>query len=174
MSINKRDQIKMVQNYISFTGKVNVILLGTLDSFFGDTLSTNEKIVFQVLDEDPIPIKEISLRTGLLLTTLTNIIDKMESKRLVKRIPSRTDRRVINIELAVASHQIKTRYDRLMKQIATVFLGFLSDEDRTDFTDILGRIVDLLTAESDDVQESFGALNEPLKSILAGQFKKEN
>ena len=168
--MNKRQQIKLIQDYISFFGKANVILLSTLDEFFGAPLSTNEKVVLQVLDDEPISITEISTRTGLLLTTLTNVIDKMEDKRLVRRRPSRTDRRVVNIELGMAGRQVKTKFDQLTAQISATFMGFLSEEDRNDVADTLNKIVQVLNAEADRVQDTFGNLIEPLKSILASQF----
>lgn len=168
--MNKNDQIKLVKNYISMIGKANIVLLSTLDDFFGAPLSTNEKVVLQVLDEDPISISEISRRTGLLLTTLTNVIDKMETKRLVRRRPSLKDRRVVNIELAVAGRQIKTKFDNLLSQISAAFLGFLPDDSRNSFTGQLDSIVQVLGAEADSVQDTFGSLIEPLKSILATQF----
>ncbi len=168
--MNKKDQIRLVKNYISMIGKANIVLLSTLDDFFGAPLSTNEKVVLQVLDDDPISISEISRRTGLLLTTLTNVIDKMETKRLVRRRPSLKDRRVVNIELAVAGRQIKTKFDNLLSQISSAFLGFLSDDSRNSFTGQLDNIVHVLGDEADSVQDTFGSLIEPLKSILATQF----
>ena len=59
--MKKKEQLKLIQDYVNLLGKTYIILLSSLDEFFGATLSTNEKVVLQVLDEEPISIKEVSI-----------------------------------------------------------------------------------------------------------------
>jgi len=127
----------------------------------------------QILDEEPISIKEISLRTGLALSTLTNVIDKMEAKRLVRRRQSRTDRRMVKIELEFAGRTIKKQFNRLIRQLSTTFLVILSEADRANFTSAMGKIAHILSESSDQVPDVFGALEEPFRLILSKQFKKK-
>ena len=172
--MENRDQVKMVQDYVNMMGKAYVIMLSTLDEYFGDSLSINEKVILQVLDETPISMSEISVRTGMLLTTLTSVIDKMEEKRLVRRRPSSTDRRKVEIELAVAGTHIKEKFNDLIAQLSSTFLAFLSDKDREDFAEMLDKIIKILAAEADSVRDRFGSLIEPLKTTLENQFKIED
>ena len=119
-----------------------------------------------VLDEEPISITEISQRTGLVLTTLTNVIDKMEEKRLVRRRPSMKDRRVVGIELAVAGRQVKSKFVELIGQLAAVFLELLPDDKGQDFANLLGEIVQVVSVEADTLENTHGTLLEPLKNTL--------
>jgi len=171
--MDTKDQVKLVQNYVGLMGKMYVILLRILDDYFGAPLSTNEKVVLLVLDEDPISITEISQRTGLLLTTLTNVIDKMEEKQLVRRRQSRTDRRVVKIELAVAGRHVRSSFDILLGQLSSAFLDFLPEKHRNDFTALLHETLQVIITEADTVQEAMGSLIEPLKQTLANQFKRD-
>ena len=168
--MTKTDQVKLIQGYINLIGKIYVILQSTLDDFFGEPLSTNEKVVLQVLDETPISITEISMRTGLVLTTLTNVIDKMEKKRLVRRRQSKKDRRVVEVDLAVAGRHIKEKFNHLVGELSSTFLDFIPKEDGEQFTDTLNKVVFLLADEVDNIQDAFGTMIEPLKNILVNQF----
>ena len=144
--MKKKDQIHLVQDYVNFMGKVYIILLSSLDEFFGSPLSTNEKVVLQILDEKSISMKEISQRTGLALSTLTNIIDKMEEKKLVRRRHSSRDRRMVKIELAVAGRRLKTRFNKLIELMSTNFIEILSESDRANFVSALEKITQVMAS----------------------------
>jgi len=167
------EQVKIVQDYVNLMGKIYIILLSSLDNFFGAPLSTNEKVVLQILDEQAISIKEISQRTGLALSTLTSVIDKMETKRLVRRRQSKTDRRMVKIEMAVTGRRVKNKFNGLIEQISLSLLEILGEEDRRNFTAVLANNARVLSSEKVQVQELFGALVEPLKMTLLTQFKKK-
>lgn len=171
--MKKQDQIDLVQDYMNLLGKVYIILLSSLDEFSDKSLSTNEKVVLQILDEKAISMKDISQRTGLALSTLTNIIDKMEEKKLVKRRHSRRDRRMVKIELATAGRRIKTRFNKLIKVISSTLLDILSEEDRHHFVGALQRISQVMSVEPVAVRDGFAGLVEPLRITLASQFKKK-
>ena len=167
------ERVKVIQDYVNLMGKTYIVLLSSLDEFLGSPLSTNEKVVLQILDEDPISIKEVSLRTGLALSTLTNVFDKMEDKRLVKRRHSRTDRRMVMIELDVAGRRLQARFNDLIKQISSAWLERLPEEDVNNFTSALVKTGFFLSVDSDDFQDGLKCLIEPLQITLAKQFKKK-
>ncbi len=170
--MGKQDQLKVIQDYVNLMGKTYIILLSSLDDFFGAPLSTNEKVVLQILDEDPISIKEISLRTGLALSTLTNVIDKMEEKRLVGRRHSRSDRRMVKIELDVAGRRVKSKFNSLVKQMSGALLDMLSEDDRKNFASALENTARTMSVEGDKMQDLLGSLIEPMKITLTRQFRK--
>jgi len=171
--MREKEQLELIQDYVNLMGKTYIILLSSLDEFLGSPLSTNEKVVLQILDEEPISIKEVSLRTGLALSTLTNVFDKMEEKRLVKRRHSRTDRRMVKIELDVTGRRLKLKFNDLVKQISSTMLEILSEEDRRDFTSALERTAGILAAETGNFRDMLESLIEPLKMTLARQFSKQ-
>jgi len=167
------DRVKLIQNYFNLMGKTYIILLSSLEEFLGAPLSMNEKVVLQVLDENPISIKEVSMRTGLALSTLTNVIDKMEEKRLVRRRHSRTDRRKVKIELDSAGRRLQAKFNDLIMQISSTWLERLPEEDRRNFTSALEKTGFFLSVESEDFQDGLSSLIEPLQITLAKQFRKK-
>jgi DNA-binding MarR family transcriptional regulator len=171
--MKQSDRVKVIQDYVNLLGKTYIILLSSLDEFLGLPLSTNEKVVMQVLDDEPISIKEISLRTGLALSTLTNVFDKMEDKRLVKRRHSRTDRRMVMIELDVAGRRLQARFNELIKQISSAWLESLPEEDGRNFTSALHKTGFFLSVDSEGFQDGLSSLIEPLQITVAKQFKRK-
>lgn len=171
--MKKGERVKLIQDYFNLMGKTYIILLSSLDEFHGSPLSMNEKVVMQVLDENPISIKEVSMRTGLALSTLTNVLDKMEEKRLVKRRHSRTDRRRVKIELAGAGRRLQARFNELIRQISSTWLKRLPEEDRRNFTTALEKTGFFLSVDSEDFQDGLSSLIEPLEITLAKQFRKK-
>jgi DNA-binding MarR family transcriptional regulator len=171
--MKEADRVKVIQDYFNLMGKTYIILLSSLDEFFGAALSMNEKVVMQVLDENPISIKEVSMRTGLALSTLTNVFDKMEEKRLVKRRHSRTDRRMVKVELDVAGRRLQSRFNDLIHQVSSTWLERLPEEDRRNFTSALEKTGFFLSVDRDDFQDGLTSLIEPLQITLAKQFRKK-
>jgi DNA-binding MarR family transcriptional regulator len=171
--MKENDQVKLIQDYVNLLGKTYIILLSSLDEFFGATLSTNEKVVLQILDVTPISIKEVSMRTGLALSTLTSVFDKMEDKRLVKRRQSRTDRRMVMIELDVAGRRLQSRFKNLINHLSSILLESLPEEDRRNFTSALEKAGSFFSVDSDDFQDGLSSLIEPLQITLARHFRKK-
>ncbi len=60
-----------------------------IDAFNG----AQGRILYALWQKEYISLRELSDRTGLAPTTLTSMIDRMESSELVCRIPDRNDRR---------------------------------------------------------------------------------
>jgi DNA-binding MarR family transcriptional regulator len=171
--VKKQDQIKVVQDYMNFLGKVYIILLSSLDDFADKSLSTNEKVVLQILDETALSMKDISQRTGLALSTLTNIIDKMEKKKLVKRRHSRRDRRMVKIELAASGRRIKARFNELIKSISSSFLEMLSEEDKRNFSTALEKVTQVMSVDTIGDQEAVASLAEPIQVTMDSHFKNQ-
>ena len=60
-----------------------------IDAFNG----AQGRILYVLWQEENISLKELSDRTGLAATTLTSMVDRMESSGLVCRVPDQRDRR---------------------------------------------------------------------------------
>ena len=65
------------------------------------------RILHVLWEEDGISIKELSFKTGLAVSTLTKMIDRMEEANLIKRIPDKKDRRKILIKLTEYTNSLK-------------------------------------------------------------------
>lgn len=166
-------EIRLVQNYVNFLGKFYIILLSTLDRHCDRPLSINEKIILQILDEEPIPMKEIAGRTGLAMSTLTSIIDKMEKKKLVIRRYPRSDRRMVKIELDSAGLDLKIAFNQLIYQLSATMLKMLPAREAKKFTSGLSKTLEVMSAPGAENQTPMiEALIEPFTLTLIRQFKE--
>jgi DNA-binding MarR family transcriptional regulator len=168
--MKREDQLELIQDIVTLVGTSYIVLLSSLDGLFGAPLSTNEKVVLQMLDEEPVSIKDVSLRTGLALSTLTNVFDKMEEKRLVKRRHSRRDRRVVKIELDVAGRRLRKKFNRLIRQIAFGLAEALPEGDRQDLPSVLEKVGRFLSRCTTGSLDGPGAFLGYLQAALAGRF----
>ncbi len=89
------------------------------------------RVLFALKEQDLISIQELSERTSLSNSTLTSVLDKLESKNLIERIHTREDRRKYLIKLKNKFHEnFKIYYDIVMEMSKIYFEGFSSDEIR--------------------------------------------
>lgn len=79
--------------------------------------------------EGPQRMKDIGEHFHVKLSTLTSIIDKIEDQRLVKRVNSREDRRVVHLELSRKGHQVYAQYSRLLQLIGRRVRQQMSDPE---------------------------------------------
>ena len=126
-------QIKQIQ------GRVFEKLLHNagIDTFNG----AQGRILFVLWQEDNLPITELSRRTGLAKTTLTGMLDRMETDGFLTREYSKTDRRQIHIVLTEQARMHYDAYQRVSDEMAILFYQGFSDEEIGDFEDKLRRIL---------------------------------
>lgn len=87
------------------------------------------RILFALWDSDGISINELSKRTQLGKSTLTSMLDNLESNDYLKRVPSKDDRRKILIRLTEKNKALeKTYYEVSQEMIDISFKGFTDPE----------------------------------------------
>lgn len=90
------------------------------------------RILHVLWEEDGISIKELSFKTGLAVSTLTTMIDRMEEANLIKRIPDKKDRRKILIKLTEYTNSLKGVYDEISQKMTDYsYDGFSENEIET-------------------------------------------
>ena len=86
------------------------------------------EILQLVVVEGPKKMKEIGEHFQVKLSTLTSIIDKIERSRLVKRVNSRHDRRVVYLEASPKGKQVYADYSNHIQLIAQMLQNSLNAE----------------------------------------------
>ena len=90
------------------------------------------RILHVLWEEDGISIKELSFKTGLAVSTLTKMIDRMEEANLIKRIPDKKDIRKILIKLTEYTNSLKGVYDEISQKMTDYsYDGFSENEIET-------------------------------------------
>ncbi|MEJ2130796.1 MAG: MarR family transcriptional regulator [Gammaproteobacteria bacterium] len=100
-------------------------------------------VVFTLGNTDGLTCKEIGEKTLITKGTLTGVLDRLEAKGLVRRIPRPEDRRSVRIRLTEAGEQVFA--ERFPRQIAWLEARFkaLSPAELEDASRVLRRIREL-------------------------------
>lgn len=108
------------------------------------------RILFVLWEEDCIPIHTLSRKTGLAKTTLTSMLDRLESSGHIQRIYDPADRRTVKIRLTDTARGLKEQYDNASEKMNAIFYEGFRDEEIAGFESSLQRILDNLEKRSDN------------------------
>ena len=87
------------------------------------------RVLFVLREKDLISIQELAEKTSLSNSSLTAVLDKLESKELIERIHDKADRRKYLIKLKTNFHEsFKIYYDIIIEMSSLFFEGFKDDE----------------------------------------------
>ena len=79
------------------------------------------RILYVLWKRDGIPIKELSKQTGLAMSSLTTMLNRMETVGLIYRQHGGKDRREVLIFLTETSRALELDYKLLMHEINSIF-----------------------------------------------------
>lgn len=99
------------------------------------------RILFVLWEEDNIPIKQLSARTGLAKTTLTSMLDRLEDLGHIQRRYSSSDRRTVRITLTEKAKNLKNKYEEVSSEMNQIFYDGFTDSEITAFENYLERIL---------------------------------
>ena len=102
------------------------------------------RIMFVLWQEDNISINELSKRTLLSKSTLTSMLDRLEQSGFIKRVPSRTDRREILIQLTNKDKNFQAKYVEVSKDMIMIYYNNFTEQEINKFEKYLERILNNL------------------------------
>jgi DNA-binding MarR family transcriptional regulator len=102
------------------------------------------RILFALWQKDGVPINELIKRTLLRKSTLSELIDSLESAGFVRRVQSEEDRRKILIELTEKTKQMLNVYIDVSKEMTSIFYKGFQLEEMDLFETYLQRVLDNL------------------------------
>lgn len=104
-------------------------------------LSIMEFRVLKTLNrEGPQPMIKLAESNMITQGWVTNIVDKLESKDLVRRVRSQEDRRVINIVTTEKGREFYQTIKELHEGFIISTLDFMSESDRENLKCVLARV----------------------------------
>lgn len=110
------------------------------------------RILFVLWERDDIPIIELSRKTGLAKTTLTSMLDRLESSGHIMRAFDPKDRRAVRIRLTERARGLRGKYDKVSAEMNEVFYGGFSDEEILAFEGSLGKVLENLIKKEDNYE----------------------
>ena len=96
-----------------------------IDAFNG----AQGSLLYILWQEDGIPIRELSRRSGLAVTSLTGMLDRMEAAGLIYRDRGDKDRRKILIFLTDNARSLEKGYNEVTEEIENIYYKGFSGEE---------------------------------------------
>ena len=115
-----------------------IIMEKNIDIFNG----AQGRILYILWKQDGIPIKELSKQTGLAMSSLTTMLNRMEAAGLIHRQRGEKDRREILIFLTETSRTLELDYKIMMHEINSVYYRDFDMWDIMIFESYLRRILE--------------------------------
>jgi DNA-binding MarR family transcriptional regulator len=102
------------------------------------------RILFALWQEDGVPINELTKKTLLRKSTLSELLDSLENAGHVRRVQSEEDRRKVLIQLTEKTRQMLNVYIEVSKEITKIFYEGFQPEEMEQFENYLERVLDNL------------------------------
>ena len=99
------------------------------------------KILDALWQKDGLSANEIGKATGLASSTLTSMLDRMETSGLVKRVRSEEDRRVVRIYLDAKAQDCKKLYKKVSEEMTRIYFQGFREEEIEEFENYLLRVL---------------------------------
>jgi len=129
--------------YISRIKQVNTRLLNkflaqkNIMAFNGE----QGRILHVLWENDGISNRELSKKSGLAMSSLTTMLERMEEKKLLERRVDENDKRKILIFLTDYAKSLKSEYDEISDKMTEISFEGISDEERLAFETTLEKVL---------------------------------
>ncbi|SEF99653.1 mobile rSAM pair MarR family regulator [Butyrivibrio sp. Su6] len=102
------------------------------------------RILYVLWQEDGVPIKTISEKSGLAITSLTTMLERMEKSELISRRQDEADRRKTLLFLTQKARNLKQDYDSVSEQMGEIYYDGFTKKEIIEFESYLERIMNNL------------------------------
>ncbi|MHA1136750.1 MAG: MarR family winged helix-turn-helix transcriptional regulator [Candidatus Thorarchaeota archaeon] len=108
------------------------------------------RILFALWQQDNVPINDLTKRTLLRKSTLSELLDNLENAGHVKRIQSEQDRRKTLIQLTEKTRKLQNTYFKLSADMTELFYKGFTPEEIDELESYLHRILKNLVSQESD------------------------
>ena len=129
--------------YIGRIKQVNTRLLNKFLAQKNITAFNGEqgRILHVLWENDGISNRELSKKSGLAMSSLTTMLDRMEEKKLLERRVDENDKRKILIFLTDYAKSLKSEYDEISDKMTEISFEGISNEERLAFEATLEKVL---------------------------------
>ena len=107
-----------------------------IDAFNG----AQGRILYVLWQQDGIPIKVISDRCGLAITSLTTMLERMEKQGLIRRVQDEKDKRKTLLYLTENTKALKNDYAAVSEQMSGIYYQGFTEDEIIQFESFLQRV----------------------------------
>jgi DNA-binding MarR family transcriptional regulator len=90
--------------------------------------------------EEPLPPNKIAERLIISRASVTSLLDSLERREYIRRVPHSSDRRMLLIELTDAGRQVAHDFRLLVHQHQKAWMAVLTEQEQTQLIDTLHRL----------------------------------
>ena len=129
--------------YISRIKQINTRLLNKLLAQKNITAFNGEqgRILHVLWENDGISNQELSKRSGLAMSSLTTMLERMEEKNLLTRKGCPKDKRKCLLFLTDYANSLKKEYDEISEKMTRLFFEGISEVERLAFEKTLENVL---------------------------------
>lgn len=129
--------------YISRIKQINTRLLNKLLAQKNITAFNGEqgRILHVLWENDGISNQELSKRSGLAMSSLTTMLERMEEKNLLTRKGCPKDKRKCLLFLTEHANSLKKKYDEISDKMTKLSFEGISEDERLTFEKTLENIL---------------------------------
>ena len=129
--------------YISRIKQINTRLLNKFLAQKNITAFNGEqgRILHVLWKNDGISNRELSKKSGLAMSSLTTMLERMKEKKLLERRVDENDKRKILIFLTDYAKSLKSEYDEISDKMTEISFEGISDEERLVFEVTLEKVL---------------------------------
>lgn len=109
------------------------------------------RILYVLWQEDGLPVIELAKRTGLAKTTLTSMLERMDEKGFLERVPDIKDRRMLRIFLTARAQILSDKYNQVSDEMSRIFYKDFSEKEIVVFEKSLEKILGNLIQKEKEV-----------------------
>ena len=114
----------------------------------GSGLTTSQNHTIEIVGHSgAIKMKDLAAKIGVTTGTLTVAVDRLEDKKLLRRVPHQTDRRSYLVELTDAGQKVFEKHHSLHLELTRNMLEGLNEEERAFFQDTLIKLMASIPVE---------------------------
>jgi DNA-binding MarR family transcriptional regulator len=104
LSSLSKDQL--VERFVELSHEISLQVRPTLLAAWSDIeLTMHQFRALTILSNSPLRVSDVAAQLGIRLSSATNLVDRLESKNLLRRTPDSEDRRVVWCQLTDLGHQ---------------------------------------------------------------------
>ena len=113
------------------------------------------RVIFPLWQKDDLSFQELKKKTSLSKATLSHMIDTLEKGGHIKRVPSKRDKRTINIKLTKKNKALQDKFLQVSNEMRNIFYKDFSKKEIDEFEGDLRRLLGNLTefSETDKKRE---------------------
>ena len=99
------------------------------------------RILYVLWQEDGVPIKTVSEKSGLAITSLTTMLERMEKSGLIRKEQSESDKRKTLLYLTDTAKALREEYDAVSDEMGKIYYDGFTDDEIKRFEEYLERIL---------------------------------